>query len=100
MYYELHNYANGDEFISENSNIDFNNLDFEEIWTTNVPFDFKKNEDRVIPKPYRFNNKNQAKLILDAIKNARLIEYEKNKYYYKITGGKKPSWKIYKIDNE
>jgi hypothetical protein len=67
----------------------------DDSWTTLAPYDYKADD---IKSPIRFETKAAAQRILDALKAARLHEWEKNQYYYMANGRKKPSWKIYPIE--
>lgn len=93
-WYEIHNYVQGDEYITESSNV--NNTD--DIWTTKIPYDFKPLDEP--SKPYKFFSRQEAIRIKDMIKNARLDEWDKNQYIYKIYGDKKPNWKVYSFSDE
>lgn len=93
-WYEIHNYVQGDEYITESSNI--NNTD--DIWTTKIPYGFKPLDEP--SKPYKFFSRQEATRIKDMIKNARLDEWDKNQYIYRIYGDKKPNWKVYSFSDE
>ena len=67
----------------------------DDLWTTLMPYGYKGDD---IKSPVRFETKAAAQRILDALKAARLHEWEKNQYYYMANGRKKPSWKIYPIE--
>ena len=90
-WYEVHNYAGGDEYITEGS--DINNTD--NVWTTRIPWDFKPADGYEPSKPYRFATRTEAVKLKDQIKSARLAEWDKNKYIYMRYGDKKPNWKVY-----
>lgn len=95
-WYEVHSYSEGDEYITESSNI--NNI--EDIWTTKIPWDFKPADGYEPSKPYKFDKKSEATRIKDALKSARLNEWNKNKYIYTRFGDKKPNWKVYTYENQ
>jgi hypothetical protein len=95
-WYEVHNYAQGDEYITEGS--DINNTD--NVWTTKIPWDFKPADGYEPSKPYRFSTKVEATRIKDQIKAVRLDEWNRNSHIYKIYGDKKPSWKVYSFSEQ
>ena len=94
-WYEIHNYSDGDEYVTESSNIS----NIEDIWTTKIPWNFKKAEDYEPTNPYRFNKKTDAIRIKDALKSARIEEWNRNKHIYIRYGDKKPNWKIYSFES-
>jgi hypothetical protein len=67
----------------------------EDTWTTMMPYNYKGDDHK---EPVKFETKVAAQRILDALKAARLSEWEKNRYYYVQYGRKKPQWKIYKVE--
>lgn len=93
-HYQIHNYAEGNEYI----NIDSDITDINEIWTTWVPYNFTPSDDDKPTKPFQFAKRSEAVIILDQIKNSRLADWNKYESQYKIMGKKKPAWKIYKIE--
>lgn len=94
-HYEIHNYAQGDEYITESS--DLSNID--DIWTTKIPWDFKPAEGYFPTPPLKFYNRKEAVRIKDMIKSARLDEWNRNSYIYKRYGDRKPNWKVYEFES-
>jgi hypothetical protein len=70
----------------------------DDIWTSMVPYNFKGNPNDPPTPPVRFETKAAAQRILDPLKAARLAEWDKNSWYYKSQGRRKPQWKIYSME--
>lgn len=72
----------------------------EDGWVTTIPIDKKKlNKLEEKPTPIKFfSTKSEAKEYLDTIKKYRNNDWEKNLYFYKVNGYKKPQWKIYEVN--
>jgi len=95
-WYEVHNYANGNEYVNEDSDI----TDIERIWTTNIPWNFKPHEDYEPTKPYQFMSRSDALRIKDALQSVRLDDWARNKMTYILRSPeRKPAWKIYKFES-
>lgn len=97
-HYELHNYSECNEYVNCDSVI--SNLD--EVWTTQIPNNYKPTEDEQPKptKPYMFAKRGDAVSLLDQLKSHRLNDWRVNGHIYKIYGKKKPAWKIYKVVTE
>jgi len=94
--YEIRDYSHEPGWVSY-VNEDTNSLD--DCWTTSIPLDkneFEKYNQPPTP-PKQFARKIDAKMYLDALKSARLQEWNKNGWYYRANGRQKPSWKIYPV---
>jgi len=66
----------------------------EDTWTTTRYY----NWNGEAPKPpIQFAKKTDARHILDALKAARLAEWDRNRHYYQEAGRRRPAWKIYKV---
>lgn len=92
QYYELHNYAEGNEYV----NVDSDPTNVASVWTTLVPYNY--NPDLGKPtKPLQFKKRVDALALLDQIKRERLLDWSENEFTYKRYGKKKPVWKIYKV---
>ena len=93
-HYEIHNYAEGNEYVNVDSVI----TNIEEIWTTQIPSNYKPNADAEQPtKPYMFDKRADALSLLDQLKSHRLQDWRKNEMIYRRCGKQKPVWKIYKV---
>ena len=96
IYYELHNYAECNEYV----NIDSNPADVSDVWTTMVPHNYNPQHNDKPTKPLRFSKRVDALALLNQIKRERLLDWSKNEFTYKRYGKKKPAWKIYKVVDE
>ena len=67
----------------------------DDMWTTMMPYGYTGDD---IKSPIRFETKAAAQRVLDAVKAARLSDWEKNEHYYRAYRRKKPSWKIYSME--
>jgi hypothetical protein len=94
--YEIRDYAHEPgwvHYVSEDT------TSVDDAWTTALPVDPKeavKFEDA--PKAKQFGKKTEAKVFLDALKAARLQNWQKDGWYYKTKGYQKPAWKIYTLE--
>lgn len=68
-------------------------------WTTTVPLIPSVLKESPTP-PKTFNTKAESQEYLDAIKSCSLEDWEKNGWYYKAQGRRKPQWKIYSATPE
>lgn len=71
----------------------------EDGWTTTIPLNPTELKQTPTP-PKIFSTKTEAKEYLDAVKSGWLSDWEKNSWYYKNNGRKKPQWKIYSTNSE
>lgn len=92
-HYEIHNYADGNEYI----NIDSDPFDITKVWTTLIPYNYNI-ENGEPTKPLQFIKRVHALALLDQIKRERLLDWQKNEFIYMRYGKKKPTWKIYKVE--
>ena len=94
--YEIRDYSHQPGWVEYVTN-DSESLD--DCWTTAKPLDKKEVEKYKEPftPPKQFTKKIDAKAYLDALKSARLQEWDKNGWYYKANGRQKPQWKIYPV---
>lgn len=69
----------------------------EDSWTSMLSLNAQNLQELPIP-PKLFENKKEAKEYLDAAKSGSLYDWNKNSWYYKAHGSKKPSWKIYEVN--
>ena len=95
--YEIRDYAHEPgwvEYVTDDS------ISLDDCWTTKKPLDRKEVERYKEPftSPKQFTKKIDAKVYLDALKSARLQEWDQNGWYYKANGRKKPQWKIYSVE--
>lgn len=94
MSYELHNYAECDEYV----NVDSDPSDVSKVWTTMIPYNYIPHPEDPVTKPLRFAKRVDALALLDQIKRERLNDWNENEFMYKrFTDKKKPCWKIYKV---
>jgi hypothetical protein len=98
MHYEIRNYRTGEnyfEYVNDDSG------DVPEIWTTFCPLGGPTADAlEVPPAPKKYSTRAQAKLVCDALSNARYTEYMKNYTQYKILGRPQPKWMVYKFDQD
>jgi hypothetical protein len=66
-----------------------------DTWTTLVPYGHTGEPPK---PPIRFETKLSAQRVLAPLKAARLMNWEKDSWYYRAHGRKKPSWKIYSME--
>jgi hypothetical protein len=94
--YEIRDYSHEPGWVSYVSE---DTISLQDCWTTTVPVDKKELEKCVeLPTaPKQFTKKIEAKEYLDALKSARLQDWNKNGWYYKANGRQKPQWKIYPV---
>ncbi len=94
-YYEVHNYANGNEYVNENSDI----TDAEKTWTTDIPWNYKPYEDDDITPPYKFTNRGDAVRIKDALHEVRMQRHKEYRRYISYTT-RAPKWKVYTFETK
>ena len=96
-WYEVHNYADGNEYVNENSDIS----DPEKVWTTPIPWGFKPNEDYSPTPPYRFSRRADAVRIKDALQSVRLDLWRNTRNSLWGPRESRPNWKVYThtVDN-
>jgi hypothetical protein len=91
QHYQVRNYStvnNSFEYVTENSK------DVPDIWTSFCYFDADMVDSF---KPKKYQTRSEAKLVCDALSNARKMDYMKNEISYKILGIPKPKWSVYKV---
>ena len=72
----------------------------EDAWTTGFPLD-PREQQRFINKPNspkKFKTKADAKPYLDALKAARLKDWNECSHWERIRGRFRPAWKIYAVE--
>lgn len=71
----------------------------EDGWTTTVPTILREVEKLVEePTPPKiFETRKEAKPYLDAVRQGWLEDWEKNRWFYKSRGFRKPQWKICEV---
>jgi hypothetical protein len=94
--YEIRDYSYEPGWVSYVSDDTASIVD---CWTTSIPLNVKELEKYQEPAtpPKQFTKRTEAKEYLDALKSARLQEWNKNGWYYKANGRQKPQWKIYPV---
>jgi hypothetical protein len=91
--YEIRDYSHESGWVSY---VNEDTTSVVDAWTTSIPLDVKEFEEPPTA-PKQFTKRTEAKEYLDALKSARLQEWNKNGWYYKANGLQKPQWKIYPV---
>jgi len=91
--YEIRDYSHEPGWVSY---VNEDTTSVVDAWTTSIPLGVKEfKEPPTAPK--QFTKRTEAKEYLDALKSARLQEWNENGWYYKANGRQKPQWKIYPV---
>lgn len=94
MSYKVCDYAHRPGFVSY---INEDSTSAQDGWTTTVELNYTG--DNATPIKI-FQTKAEAKEYLDAVRSGHLSDWDKNSWYYKTQGYRKPQWKIYSVPVE